>query len=41
MGWEGYTDKDEEIAKKNQEPLFARDVHLGLGTFIHSDCILC
>ena len=31
MGWSGLTDQDEEISKKLMEPLFSRDVHLGLG----------
>ena len=31
MGWSGYSKEDEEVSKKLNEPLFSRDVHLGLG----------
>jgi len=31
MGWTGPSQNDEDISKKLAEPLFARDIHLGLG----------
>lgn len=31
MGWSGPSKDDEEMSKKLAEPLFARDIHLGLG----------